>query len=372
MRKMILRLFVLGLYCLWACQASAYILGNETNDGSNAGRIPVIVMDQHHRANKYIQQYIEENVVPKTGNTLIHLDAHIDELVPEDMQIRVQLESKSTKFRLYRGFGIENWIKAGVDNECFKHVIWVKPPWAIQTSDGHRDLENGVTLDIKTLGKSIFENGEEDFDGFKTLFSKYLSPGDPYILDLELNFFSSDNPFTTDYPDAEGYYPKLSDIFKLNVPAKTDQESLERAAEQRNKDLEEMNEILEYLEKNRILPEIDGELSEIYKKIVDLREELLKKYEDTDINWHNIYESGVACNNHLLPVHHTKREDIEKMFELVAKLLDILETPPAIVTIALMYEYDRYVPRDDYEYLQEKLQDFFTEKYETNYIYEDF
>ncbi|GLV32737.1 Misexpression suppressor of ras 6 [Carabus blaptoides fortunei] len=329
-------------------------------------------MDQHHRANKYIQEYIEQNVVPKTGNTLIHFDAHIDELVPEDMQIRVQLESKSTQFRLYREFGLENWIKTGVDNKCFKHVIWVKPPWAIQTGDGHRDLENDVTLDIKTLGRSIFENDEEDLDGFKTIFSKYLSPGDPYILDFELNFFSSDNPFTTDYPDAEGYYSRLSDLFKLNLPAERDNESLERAAEQRDKELKEMSEILEYLEKNRVLPEVDGNPSMIYKKIVDLREELLKYYEDKEINWHNIYESGVACNNHLLPVHHTKREDIEKMFKLVEKLLDILETPPAMVTIALMYEYDRYVPQTDYVYLQEKLQEFFEERYETNYIYEDF
>lgn len=330
-------------------------------------KIPVIVMDQHHDAYKMIRRYIDKvKLLPENGNTIIHLDAHVDELVPEELQIRPKLESKSTRFRLFGDLGIENWIKNAVNDKCFNHVIWVKPPWALQTEDGHCTLDNGVTLDIKTLGKSVIDNSqEEDIEGFKAMFEKYLSPSDPYILDIEYSFFSSDSPFTKDYTKAVDYYPKVKELFKFDIPENKNDIDIEKSSNDRNQKLEILYDIFVHLDKHRILPSnVTDDAKELYQKVEELQQYLLEFYPDDRIQWKSIYDAGVVANDYILPVHHSSEEDIKKMFDCVAKMLDTLPNPPKMITIAIMYEYDRYTPLKTHEFISNMLKEFFEERYE--------
>lgn len=329
------------------------------------GKIPVVVMDQHHDAYKIIKRYVnKKNVLSKTGNTIIHFDAHVDDLIPDEIQIRTRLEAKSIRFRLFGDFGKENWLKEAVNDNVLKHVVWIKPPWALQTEDAHIELNENVTLDIKTLGRSVFSGISEDYEGFKQIFSA-LSPGDSYILDFEYNFFSSDSPFCEEYVDAPDYYSKLKELFKLEIPEEKTEIQIENASNKRHAKLEVLYEIFMYLQQHRTLPlDVKEADKELFTQILEFKNHLQQYYSEKNINWKNIYEAGLVSNDYILPVHHTTPEDIKKLLDCVSKLLDLLPNPPSLITISIMYEYDRYTPKNTLDFLQDALHDFFSSKYE--------
>lgn len=342
---------------------------DEENEENCTGKIPVVVMDQHHNAYKIIKRYVhQKNVLPKTGNTIIHFDAHVDELIPDEMQIRTRVEAKSTRFRLFGDCGQENWLKKAVNDNVLKHVVWIKPPWALQTEDAHIELSENVTLDIKTLGRSVFSNIPEDYDGFEQIFST-LSPGDPYILDFEYNFFSSDSPFCAEYLDAPDYYSKLKELFKLEIPEDKTEIQIENASNRRHAKLEVLYEIFMYLQQHRTLSlDVKEGDKKLFTEVSELKNHLQQYYSEENINWKNIYEAGLVSNDYILPVHHTTPEDIRKLLDCISKLLDLLPNPPSLITISIMYEYDRYTPKDTLDFIQNTLHDFFSSKYEDVYF----
>ncbi|GLV32738.1 Misexpression suppressor of ras 6 [Carabus blaptoides fortunei] len=338
-------------------------------------KIPFKFMDMHHDVyNLVIKPYIEEeNILPKTGITVIHFDGSIDNLAPEDMQLRLQLQP-STPGLLFDNIGIEYWLKNMAEDGYLKHVVWFKPPWTKGVNDGHRNVcvksesgsEHEVILDIRTLGRSVFEDVEEDFQDFQSYITEHLSADDPYVIDLELNFFSADNTFTEDHDKCPEYYKKLYELFKIKEPASMSSVDIQVAAEERKKQLNELEEIFKYMHENKAMPSNKCDYSENYKKVSKFREELLKYYEDTDreLHWQHIFDAGRVCNDYQLPVHYTERSDIEKMVkDCVGKILNMLPSPPLAVTVAIMYDYCRQSPEKDLDFIIELLKDLFNSKY---------
>lgn len=221
-----------------------------------------------------------------------------------------------------------------------------------------------MSIDIKTLGRSVFEEGQEDYEGFQTLFKQYLQPGDPYILDFELSFFSSENSFTADYENCPNYYQLLQDAFKFRMPASMSEADIKEAKEERCKNLAELEDIFDHLFTHRTLPPVEGEMSECYRKVALLKEELLKHYTDHKIKWQHMYPTGIVCNDCQLPVRRTERSEIERMVnECVSKVVDSLPSPPTVITVAIMYEYLRFSPEKDLDFIIDLLKDLFKKKY---------
>lgn len=119
--------------------------GDTGNQGSlkKAAKIPFKFMDMHYDViSLVIDPSIEEDkILPETGNTVISFTAHLDEIIPDDMQLRLLLKAPSTKNYLFNDHGIGGWAKEIADNGKLKHYIWVKPPWAKGAFDGHRDVQ---------------------------------------------------------------------------------------------------------------------------------------------------------------------------------------------------------------------------------------
>lgn len=221
-------------------------------------------------------------------------------------------------------------------------------------------------MDIRTLGKSVFEDVEEDFQDFQSYITQHLSAGDPYVIDLELNFFSADNSFTEDQEKCPEYYKKLYELFKIKEPTSMSSEDIKIAMEERKNQLNELQGIFDYMHENKTMPPVDGEPSENYRKVSEFREELLKYYKDTndELHWEHIFSAGLVCNDYQLPVHYTERSDIEKMVkDCVGKILDTLPSPPTVVTVAVMYEYCRQSPEKDLDFIIDLLKDLFSTKY---------
>lgn len=344
----------------------------DTNGWRRPEKILFKFFDMHGDMELLIfEPYMEENILPKNGLSLVSFNAHIDKIVPEDMQLRLLVTPPSDEKHLFDDFGIETWIHAAAEKGYLKNIIWIKPPWTKGVQDGSRVVQvssennttHDVSLEMKTLCSSIFEDVEEDYDGFKKMFSR-LRPEDPYILDFELSFFTCDNSFTNEYENCPTYYPLFKELFKITPPASMNPDDIKVVYLQREKELKEIDEICQYLHKNRTMPSIEGEPTEIYRKISEIREELLKFYEDSKIDWKNIYAAGLVCNEFELPIHYTKRDDIVKMVnDCVSKVVDLLPGPPVLITVAVMFEYMRFSPEEDLDFTIDLIQKLFKQKY---------
>lgn len=329
-------------------------------------------MDLHHYSYRTIQLFITKGILPKTGNVIIHLDAHGDKIIPADLNVLTPLRARSARSDIYRDYGTEVWMKEAVDDGVLKHIIWAKPPWTISAKEGHRELENGVTVDVKNFCQSLFDGPPEDYEGFQNIFNKYISEGDPYIIDMEFNFFSADSPHAGYYDKSKKYYTVLQELFTINVPNTDDEQEIQNAVKSRYEQLDELRAIFDHLQKYRTLPEVP-EKSTAYQKVSLLRDELLQHYEEKDIKWNYLYEDGNYANDYILPVHYTPHDKIEEMIkDCLGKLMDLLPSPPGLITMAVMYDYDRYTPKKDRKCITRNLENFFKSRYNVQIEYLDF
>ncbi|XP_049809175.1 UPF0489 protein C5orf22 homolog [Schistocerca nitens] len=83
-----------------------------------------------------------------------------------------------------------------------------------------------VRLHVATLGRCLEQPPEEDdLAGLEASLRGYLPQADaPFILDIDLDFFSTRNPFLGLYERA-GLYHRLRHIYRFEKPDATDAES---------------------------------------------------------------------------------------------------------------------------------------------------
>ncbi|KAK7112445.1 hypothetical protein V1264_011901 [Littorina saxatilis] len=123
--------------------------------------IPVFVVEEHYEVLKYWFDAMETGLIPKSGNTLLHIDGHSDAAPPRDM-------SNVPWFRLPRNHSeVANMMQS---NDVFiagsalagliNRFIWIWPAWDINEHD--EGLKHAI-FDIKA--------------GFRTY---YPARGDPF------------------------------------------------------------------------------------------------------------------------------------------------------------------------------------------------
>lgn len=86
--------------------------------------------------NQVINPFIEDHILSSTTNTIISFNAHVDAIVPPEMQFKTRLES-SVSAGLFKDMGKQYWIKELAKKMRQLNVIWVKPPWTKGVDDGH-------------------------------------------------------------------------------------------------------------------------------------------------------------------------------------------------------------------------------------------
>ncbi|XP_047344128.1 UPF0489 protein C5orf22 homolog isoform X2 [Vespa velutina] len=255
-------------------------------------KTPIHIVENHDEVLPFIYRCLGSKHLPFEGNTFIHLDSHPDMLIPRCMSADVVWN----KDELFGDISIENWIMPAVYAGHFKSLIWIKPPWAKQIPDGimtffigkHKqsgtirltcsepyfmseglyapleDLDNirEVTLHTMTIGLFIEDPGKkDDFLSISTALRQYLPEKDtPYILDIDLDFFSTRNPFKYIY-DEIYLYDKLAPIYSFQRPDTTDPEILKEITAFRIEQLDELENIFDHLEDHRTLKNYQGEKS---------------------------------------------------------------------------------------------------------------
>lgn len=339
-------------------------------------KVPIFVVEDHHDVLTFLYRCLGSRHLPIRGNKIIHFDSHPDMCIPKHMPAGYVFNKED----LLDSISIENWLMPTVFAGHVERIVWIKPDWSDQIPKGKfqfnvGEFEGSIRTD-STLEYFVSEGcyqPEENLENKKSLklevcaIDEYKVAEDEdlkdgYILDIDLDYFSTHNPFLKIY-DKVGLYEKLKEIFispELADNNENDLEQLQRIAKNREEKLEFLESMFLYLEEvgnlKHFLVDYQQEISEEYtqllQKVSALVTVLKKEYTEEEIDWSMIYDAGCTCDVTDLPHHESTREEIQTMVTRLESFLVRLPAPPTVVTVSRSSE-DDYTPAEQVEFIQE-------------------
>lgn len=350
-------------------------------------KLPVHIVEYHNEALEHIYKAIGSKHLPFNGITLLHFDAHPDMIIPD-----IAAEDVFDKRKLLDSVSIENWITPAIYAGHIDRVAWIKASWAQQISDGDYHFKIGrhrnsgkirVTFrddyflsECLYCDKNELENAKNVAFLVKTCQEKIandLNPLDkfmdnePYILDIDLDFFSTKNPIKVLLGDE--LYGKLKTIYGFQPPKSRAQNELEHCLKLRENDLTEFKTIFEQIEKGYT------DQCNDHPKFIDLKyiyERSVEKLGD-EIDAAFLHEFGCTTDDPELPHHISSDAEIASLLYSMEKSVMSLDKPPTLVTISRS-SIDDYCPSNQVDQIQsqvlESLQKIF-KNIEVFYHYKD-
>lgn len=339
-------------------------------------KIPIFIVEDHHDVLTFLYRCIGSRHLPLRGNTIIHFDSHPDMCIPKHMPAAYVFNKED----LLDSISIENWLMPTVFAGHVDRIVWIKPDWANQMPKGkfqfHVGEHEGSIRTDSTLEYFVSEGcyqPEEQLENKKSLtlqvcaIEEYKVSDDDglnsgFILDVDLDYFSTHNPFLKIY-EKVSLYDKLKEIFispELADTTENDLAKLQRIAKDREEKLEFLETMFLYLEEEGSLKhflvdyqkEISEEYTQLLEKVSNLVKVLNKEYAEEEIDWSMIYDAGCTCDVTDLPHHESTREEIQSLVEKFESFLTHLPAPPTVITMSRSSE-DDYTPADQVEQIQE-------------------
>ncbi|XP_036671373.3 UPF0489 protein C5orf22 [Drosophila suzukii] len=345
-------------------------------------RIPVFIVDYHNDVLEFIYRCLATRHLPLANNTIVHFDSHPDLVIPRHIAASATYEKET----MLNELTIENWIMPTLYAGHFNRVVWLKNSWCQQLPNGRHDFKVGqkddrigvdcpldyfiadgnycTTEDLQDR-KSV-ELQVHDADNESLNPNDFLTDSDSkgFVLDIDLDFFSTSNPFLEIYKDAD-CYNQLKEIFHFESVEKVKKSGTATiadylaTADKRQAQLDALKTIFWHLEEERNFEGLDKPdetvvTPEVYARIVKLAEQLQEKYPDDEIDWHLIFDSGSTTDNNGLPHHISTSEELETYFANFKRFLERLPFPPVAITMAHSAQ-DDYCPQDQVAFIEERV-----------------
>ncbi|KAK2844001.1 hypothetical protein Q5P01_010660 [Channa striata] len=181
--------------------------------------------------------------------------------------------------------------------------------------------------------------------------SAVLSESEPYILDIDLDFFSCKNPFKELYTQEE--YTILKELYNFSGPSPdADQEELDECVDRRIHQLEDLEAAF------ADLLEDDGEDTVTrwannpgMASLVQLVSSLKSRNPCPD--YEMVHQAGLTCDSVELPHHISSDEEIDRLIAAVQLFLMPLPKP-TLVTMSRS-SLDEYCPVEQVDSVQRKV-----------------
>jgi DNA-binding protein YbaB len=179
----------------------------------------------------------------------------------------------------------------------------------------------------------------------------------PWILDVDLDYFSTLNPFLSIYPKALTYQ-KLKEIFHIEKSYdKDDPESIAKYVEKRNRHLDFFEKVFQCMMQNGTLEKFevnDEEMRDKFNLTKELIASLCHHYSIYDIDWFVINDAGCTTDEDelQLPHHESSSDEIKEAVKRFEVCLKSIKKVPEIITISRSAS-DGYTPPHQIEMIQD-------------------
>ena len=321
--------------------------------------------------------------LPVEHNTLVHFDSHPDLLLPANLSA----DEAYDKYKLFQKLSIENWILPGVFVGVFRTVIWVCPWWSHQIQPGEYSFEVGrnsstdslavtclesyyiseglfapreVLVDTKevTLIVIKLEENQENMGGLRDQLmtvEEQIAEVGHFILDIDLDFFSTLNPFVSLYSEA-GLYDKLKKLYSITpIPHNLEAAAKIKLAIQSTQDrvelLDKLKNIFEFLAVEENLDMYEGPGEELLGPVSDIVMSVRKHYPREEVDWRMVHDAGCTFDDSELPHNISSPAQIQTLIRMTESFLDRLGQAPTIITMARSSQ-DDYCPPHQVENIQ--------------------
>lgn len=334
-------------------------------------KIPVFIVENHNDVLELLLPSLANRYLPFQGNLMVHFDSHPDMCLPRQMPAKIVYERAT----LLESLSIENWIFPIMYAEHINECIWIRPHWAHQLPDGrHKFLvgESEGKINVNSTLDYFLSDGGYKEEKFMTNCKKvtiHVSEVDEslnellrddedqhWILDVDLDYFSTLNPFLDIYPKA-GTYEKLRVIYKIDKSYNTeDPASVSLYVKERNRQVDFFESIFQHMAVNGSLEKFkceDPSMKEKFKLVQELIDCLCHHYSIYEVDWFVVNDAGCTCDEEefQIPHHESSEATIKEMIAKFEKFLKCLKKPPTIITIARS-SLDGYTPVHQVEMIQ--------------------
>lgn len=278
-------------------------------------------------------------------------------------------------------------------------MIWIKPEWANQIPDGVYDIRVGDSdgfircdsyleyfmaegayqmsrklCNTKMVNLSVFtldSNGSARIDiesQRKQVFGDLDTSDESFILDIDLDFFSTDNPFKRMF-DRCGTYELLKpifrgDFFERSFDKGTEEEELLAFAVQRSHYIDCLEDIFNQLAQNVGVDKLVFAecLHSVKQRILTLITHIIRTNNDSAISWKTFFDAGCTFDSNELPTHVSSPHELSELMTLFKRCLRQLNTDPVLVTISRSSN-DGYCPAEQVDGIQQAVLDALADTY---------
>lgn len=351
-------------------------------------KIPIFIVEDHNDVLQFIYRCLGAQRIPFTGNKMLHFDSHPDMTIPKNLPA----EYVKDKNKLLDALSIENWIMPAAFAGHFDKLIWMKPEWANQINNGDYELQigdyNGFIrcdssleyflsegtyqprcnlINSKNINLSVFTLNDSLISGqcdSSNLHHRHCAgfqgcvddENEQFILDIDLDFFSTANPFKMIFH--ESIFEQIKRLFKCNFfdkpfPTHAEEDELIGFNKKRSDYLDDLENVFRQLdqdidEMNISIPKtLDEQKTQILNLVCDIK----KQHEISKIGWMTVFDAGCTFDSNELPHHISSEEEIMKLIAMFKTYLKNFPYKPAIITISRSSN-DDYCPSEQVELIQ--------------------